>query len=188
MATPKLKLILISAIIVVLVYYEPLAAFNGNGHDKIDDFYGRMNNYLASRSLSAESPDGQALARLERTRFVNSNFRRDVNKRTRFVNRNFRRNINKQPRFNQRLQKRLNKKFRDVRAHKSQSSGGRRIRSNKIARRKSMLTDGRRAFQDSLRYRLQRRPRSDFRRELRDAFHRQTNGPQVRRSDAHRHR
>lgn len=173
MDTSKLKFTVIFTVIILLVNYEPLAAFNVNGQGETSDFYGRMHTYLARQSFSVESSDDRALARLGRTRFVNRSFGRKINKR---------------PNFNQRLQKKLNRRFRDIRAHKNRGASGRRIKSNRLVKRKSLLTDGRRAFQDTLRHRLQNRPQSRFRERLHDRFQRQNNGPRLRRLGSRHHR
>lgn len=169
----KSKFIVIFTMALTFAHYKPSVAFNGSGYGNHNDFYKDVNNYIAYQYFNPGSQDRQTLARLGRTRFVNRSFGQKMNKR---------------PNFNQRLQKKLSKKFRDIRSHKSRNSSGRRIRRNKLVRRKSLLTDGRRAFQNTLRHRLQNRPQSGFRRRLHNRFQGQNNGPLIRRSDARRHR
>ncbi|OGX39177.1 MAG: hypothetical protein A3C36_00070 [Omnitrophica WOR_2 bacterium RIFCSPHIGHO2_02_FULL_52_10] len=173
MKTPKSIFILICTVVELFASDKPLAAFNGSGRPPEGEFTKRMDSYLAGRFRSVKTRDRQAMARLGRTRFIN---------------RNFRGNINKRPNFNQRLQRKLNKKFSNLRAHKSRRFSGRRIKANRLVKRKSLLTEGRRAFQNNLRQRLQNRPHSHFRERLHDRFQRQNNGPRIRRSGARHHR
>ena len=147
----------------------PLSAFDGNVSAPISEFYVNLNNYFAHLLLRQEISNRQTIARLGRTRFITRDFKSKVQSR---------------PSFNKRLQKELNKEFRDLRMHKSRRSVGQRFRGKRVVKRRNLLAEGRRNFQETLQDRLEKRPQNRFRRRIRNRFQKQNNGPRVKRSDA----